>query len=248
MNLIRAAATCQITPLSLKYLYKNSKNMTPKKLISMSAFLQRELSNRLAHRVVELYKLPYGLPNNRNTQKVIRLYDESFHTIRDIPEIDTIEKSHDFSNIISEIKKNHTYLECDIGKAIQEIPKNYIIDHTMLRNQLDSFFISRIGIRALIGNCVALHDTKKDSVIENCNVRHILEDAKEDASNMCSLVYNQKPNIVIHGNNPLEIPYIKGHLHFVFFELLKNSLEATVINAIKKNKEKPYLQPIYVEL
>ena len=58
MNFIKKIAACNVTPLAIKHIYKSSQNITKNTLIKYNGFLHRELPIRLAHRIIELYKLP----------------------------------------------------------------------------------------------------------------------------------------------------------------------------------------------
>ena len=233
MNFIRASAACRATPLTLRTIYNSGKNPTKKKLIKHTAFLHRELPIRLSHRIVDLYKLPNGLPQISHAKKVINLYKESFTRIKNIETPDTIEKSYQFNSIITDIKQRHTHLERDIGRAIQTIPEDAFIDHKLLQKQLDSFFISRIGIRTLIGHSIELHKTidnkKPHGVIEPCSIKTIIKEASFDTNRISQYVYGLSPQINITGpDKDISIPYIPTNLHFVFYEILKNAFQSTL--------------------
>ncbi len=240
MSMIRAAAACRATPLALKTIYNSGKNLTQQKLINHTAFLHRELPIRLAHRIVDLYKLPNGLPQISHAKKVINLYKDSFKRLKNTKLPTTIEQSIEFNNIITDIKDKHTHLEIDIGRAIQTIPEDAFIDHKLLQTQLDKFFISRIGIRTLIGHSNELHKTIKNKkphgVIEPCDVKEIMKDAVFYTNRISNYVYELAPPVHISSpDKSIITPYIPANLNFIFYEILKNSYRATLENeAIKQ--------------
>ena len=229
LNLISKIGSRSITPLSLKYMCRQSKNITPKKLINHANFLHKELPIRLAQRVIDLYKLPYGLPKIGSTKKVIDLYVSSFSKIHNFKKIKTVEEMQNFTKLIKNIKENHKNLEFDISRSIQFISQDGIIDNDLLTKQLNNFFTSRISIRTLISEFVSLSEEQK-SVIEPVNIYNLLSDVSYDAKWLCEQEYAYSPKICIYGDKDYTISYIPNQLYFIFLEICKNSLKATVEN------------------
>ncbi|KAF8551914.1 alpha-ketoacid dehydrogenase kinase [Imleria badia] len=100
---------------------------------------------------------------------------------------------------------------------------------------LDRFYMSRIGIRFLIGQHVALNTQQphKDYVGIICtkaNVHDILQEAIENARFVCEEHYAmfRGPPVQLICPTNVTFPYVPGHLSHIVFELLKNSLRAVV--------------------
>ncbi|KAI6107620.1 mitochondrial branched-chain alpha-ketoacid dehydrogenase kinase-domain-containing protein [Pisolithus thermaeus] len=100
---------------------------------------------------------------------------------------------------------------------------------------LDRFYMSRIGIRFLIGQHVALNSQQphKDYVGIICtqaNVHDIVQEAIENARFVCEEHYAllRGPPVQLICPRNLTFAYIPGHLSHIVFELLKNSLRAVV--------------------
>ena len=105
---------------------------------------------------------------------------------------------------------------------------------------LDRFYMSRIGIRMLIGQHAALlHSTLNPSstpeeyvgvICTKTVLRKIALDAAENAKMVCQDNYGLfgGPEIRLVGNDDVEFMYVPSHLHHMLFELLKNSLRAVV--------------------
>ncbi|KAH0835823.1 mitochondrial branched-chain alpha-ketoacid dehydrogenase kinase-domain-containing protein [Lanmaoa asiatica] len=100
---------------------------------------------------------------------------------------------------------------------------------------LDRFYMSRIGIRFLIGQHVALNTQQphKDYVGIICtqaNVHDILQEAIENARFVCEEHYAmfRGPPVQLICPPDLTFAYVPGHLSHIVFELLKNSLRAVV--------------------
>jgi len=100
---------------------------------------------------------------------------------------------------------------------------------------LDRFYMSRIGIRFLIGQHVALNSQQphKDyvgSICTKANVHDILQEAIENARFVCEEHYAmfRGPAVQLVCPPDLTFAYVPGHLSHIVFELLKNSLRAVV--------------------
>ena len=63
----------------------------------------------------------------------------------------------------------------------------------------------------------------------NCVPRQVAAHAADDAMYMCERAFGFSPEVEFHGSN-LEhsLPYVSSHLYYIMFELVKNSLRATV--------------------
>jgi len=97
---------------------------------------------------------------------------------------------------------------------------------------LDRFYISRIGIRVLIGQYLSLRQPPVENYIglicSKTSPYEIVKRAIDDASFMCSRKYGDSPEVIITGRLDLTFPYVPTHLHYIMLELLKNSMRATV--------------------
>ncbi|KAG1716810.1 hypothetical protein ID866_332, partial [Astraeus odoratus] len=107
---------------------------------------------------------------------------------------------------------------------------------------LDRFYMSRIGIRFLIGQHVALNvqQPHKDYVGIICtkavltstrqSVHDIVQEAIENARFVCEEHYAllRGPPVQLICPRDLTFAYVPGHLSHIVFELLKNSLRAVV--------------------
>jgi pyruvate dehydrogenase kinase 2/3/4 len=95
---------------------------------------------------------------------------------------------------------------------------------------LDGFYLSRIGIRMLIGQHVALKEPRKEAHIglidTRCAPAAVCHDAIEDARSICMREKGGAPEVQIFGDPSFAFPYVPSHLHHMVFELVKNSLRA----------------------
>lgn len=100
---------------------------------------------------------------------------------------------------------------------------------------LDRFFLSRIGIRMLIGQQLALMEGNfvpnyVGIICTNASVREIIQHAVTLAEEICEDTYGlfEGPKVIIECDPNLRFMYIPAHLSHMIFELTKNSLRAVV--------------------
>src|SRR5690606_17213414 len=107
--------------------------------------------------------------------------------------------------------------ETDIGPEISEF--------------LDRFYTSRIGIRMLIGQHIALHDSEQGWVgiiSARTSPVDVAEAAADQAAHLCRLNYGDAPRLEFRGQTDLLFTYFPSHLRHMMFELIKNSFRATL--------------------
>jgi len=104
-----------------------------------------------------------------------------------------------------------------------------------IQDWLDRFYMSRIGIRFLIGQHVALNTLQPDQdyvgiICTKTNVFDVVTEAIENARYICEEHYGlfKGPPVQLVCPENLTFPYVPGHLSHIMFELLKNSLRAVV--------------------
>lgn len=215
-------------------------------LLQIATFLQRELPIRFAHRARELDNMPEGLYQMRSIQMVKHWYMESFADLQQFQfsgPVDDMEKEAAFRKCIHNIKERHADTNVAIAQGLMEFQEEVLTkkafiqdlsDLTSVHEALGRFFMARIGIRMLMGQYLELNSTlgvdgQVGLINERCVPRLVAEDAAADACYMCERAYGFAPEVVFLGSNlNLSFPYVDSHLYYVLFELLKNSLRATV--------------------
>ncbi|KAJ3716093.1 mitochondrial pyruvate dehydrogenase [Lentinula raphanica] len=142
-----------------------------------------------------------------------------------------------FTKMLELIKTRHDPTVTTVAQGVLEWKRSQRARHIGLDMQqwLDRFYLSRIGIRFLIGQHIALntqesHQDYVGIICTNANVHDIIEEAIENARFVCEehyALFSSPPVQLICPKN-LTFPYVPGHLSHIIFELLKNSLRAVV--------------------
>lgn len=98
----------------------------------------------------------------------------------------------------------------------------------------------------LIAQHIELHKPQREGwvgVIQaECKPYEVAQDAIADAQVICKNTYGDAPDVKILGvgASSLQISYVPSHLHYIFFELLKNSMRAVV----EYHKDSSSLPPV----
>lgn len=124
----------------------------------------------------------------------------------------------------------------------------------LIQSFLDRFYMSRIGIRMLIGQHIDLQkpQTRPDYVGVICtktNICNMAQEAIDNARFICEDYYGlyQAPEVKLYCPKNLTFMYVPSHLHHMLFELLKNSLRAVVEGRGEDADEFPPIKIIVAE-
>ncbi|KAF9652219.1 alpha-ketoacid dehydrogenase kinase [Thelephora ganbajun] len=232
--------------LTLRQLVWFGRSMTEDRLIKSANYVRTELPVRISHRLRDMQALPYVVVTKEGVAKVYELYWSAFEKLRKYPPIETLEDNTAFCVFLREILDEH-------GPVIPSLSLGLSLSSQYLApERLDSFMrrmlVSRISRRVLAEHHLALssafhgrdHDPDggdhvgiiytnlkvKDS-IQRC-VRYLTEaaDQSPEEKNPGKAVL-RRHNVVIDGQLDTEFSYIREHLEYIVFELLKNSIRAT---------------------
>lgn len=245
------------TGVSLRYMLDFGSVPSERNMIIAAQFLHKELPIRIARRAIELESLPYGLSEQPAVFKVRDWYLDSFRDLRSFPDIKDMNDERDFTQMIKLIKVRHNNVVPAMALGVQQLrkslnPKLDYEDLDEIHQFLDRFYMSRIGIRMLIGQHVAVHDPNPNP---NCigiihakmSPTQVAKDASEDARSVCLREYGSAPDINIYGDPSFTFPYVPTHLHLMVFELVKNSLRAVQERYMDSDKIAPPIRIVVAD-
>lgn len=144
-----------------------------------------------------------------------------------------------FAKTLQQIKRRHDGVVTTVAQGILEwkrVQQRMQIDST-IQSFLDRFYMSRIGIRMLIGQHIALteqthvkHPHYVGIICTKTNLRDIALEAIDNARFVCEDYYGlfEAPKVQLVCKGDLNFMYVPGHLSHMLFETLKNSLRAVV--------------------
>ncbi|MCJ1443669.1 MAG: hypothetical protein MMC23_004169 [Stictis urceolatum] len=163
-----------------------------------------------------------------------------------------------FSKTLEGIKRRHDSVVTTVAQGILEYKRKrqrMQIDSN-IQSFLDRFYMSRIGIRMLIGQHIALTDQRAEShpnyvgiICTKTNVRELAQEAIENARFVCEDHYGlfDAPKVQLVCRSDLNFMYVPGHLSHMMFETLKNSLRAVVERHGPESGEFPVTKVIVAE-
>ncbi|KAJ7179112.1 hypothetical protein C8R46DRAFT_1072493 [Mycena filopes] len=177
-----------------------------------------------------MQKLPFIVVTQEEVAKVYELYWIAFEKFRLYPPIHTLEENAAFCRFLSTILREHSTVIPSLSLGLSLASPHFSPD------DLDSFMrrmlVSRISRRVLAEHHIALseiHSGKHTSVTHaephvgiiftGLNIKRCIE--------KCANLLRQRgrgwPEIVIDGHVETSFAYIKEHLEYTIFELLKNA-------------------------
>lgn len=227
-------------------------------LVTSSVFLKRELPIRFAHRILELDALPHKLCDMPSIRRVSQWYKTSFREIVAFPQPHDAASEAAFTSLLRSIYERHAPTLVMMARGIYEyrrslgVPLNAplgVIEDDVQR-YLDVFFTSRVGIRTLIAQHLALHEPPTPArvgiISTKCAPRDVLADAVSDARSVAERHFLDVPEVQVHGAADFSFAYVPAYMHHILFELIKNSMRATVETATARGART--LPPIKVIL
>lgn len=238
-------------PIKIKNLLKYDLNLV-KNNTNLKLAFKDDLLVRLAKRSVELENLPYGLSSMPSIGILTKYYLDSFNELH---QFNNLDNDKEMIEILKIIYQRHADTSDRIRQGLKQLNKNLskryeedVFEHlkksgnlpfgsfNKLNNAIDQFYTNRFGVRLLIDQYIN-YDNPNKNFTGVINTRtsplEILEDAVEDSINISKYNYSDYPEININALSNPKLNYIPSHLYYVFFELIKNSIRATMEN----NKE-----------
>lgn len=238
------------TPLTVRELYEfgNRAIASPELTRLQSAqWLYGELPVRLAHRVRELGELPFGLADMPSVIEVRDMYQNSFCDLVESQSPKSAQDEKEFSHMLERIRERHDDVVKLLAKGVIELKEHCGRGggDLEIRGFLDRFYMSRIGIRVLMSHHLALGRQERGmaGVINRvCKPAELIREAINATTSLSYQHYAEAPVVELRGNVDLSFPYIDSHLFLCLFELLKNSLRATV----ETHRDASVLPPVRV--
>ncbi|KAJ1971529.1 hypothetical protein H4R35_005207 [Dimargaris xerosporica] len=238
---VKSYAQQTLRPLSIGELARFGRPpLTDDAILRSARFTQSELPVRLAKRLQGFQRLPFIVGTNPNIHAVYRLYYEAFEVLRSFPPIDTTGQEQEYSQMLQQQIKNLANVIPQVAQGFRECKKYMSSSH--IQKFLDELIHSRIGLRLIGEQHVALHDVNQDyiGIIHTClNPADLLRGYAYYVQNLCEVNYNVAPDFVINGAVDTVVQYVPVHLEYIACELLKNAFRATAEHSKKHQAGRP---------
>ncbi|KAI0677540.1 alpha-ketoacid dehydrogenase kinase [Trametes maxima] len=244
---LEAYASKPATRLTLRQLVFFGKYMNEERLIKSANYVRTELPIRIAHRLRDMQALPYVVVTQEWVAKVYELYWSAFDKFRRYPEITTVEENDAFCVFVRELLDDHKSVIPNLSLGLS------LSSPYLLPDRLDTFMrrmlVSRISRRVLAEHHIALTKFVKSqdrSLQAHEDVGIIsTELSVQDSIDRCVRYLRRRPRdveedaltgplsdadwseVIVDGHKDTRFAYIREHLEYIIFELLKNSFRAT---------------------
>ncbi|KAF8252302.1 pyruvate dehydrogenase kinase-like protein [Wilcoxina mikolae CBS 423.85] len=196
-----------------------------------------------------------GNGNGHSKKSVRRYYATVDEGAQWPPEI--VDYNKRFTKLLQTIKHRHDPVVTTMAMGINEYKRQkqrMQIDNS-IQSFLDRFYMSRIGIRMLIGQHVALNSMPENDdeyvgiICTRTNVKDLAQEAIENARFVCEDYYGlfDAPKVQLVCRPDLHFMYVPGHLSHMLFETLKNSLRAVVETHGSDSEEFPAIKVIVAD-
>ena len=212
-----------------------SKSIKDTHLITISSkHIYKEMPIRFAQRVTDLNNLPFGLSKNHSVNTIREWYLTSFFELTETKEPNTFEESLKFKEIIQKIYFRHSPTLQTMSNGINELKKeNKIsdIEAPMIQKFLNKFYTNRTELRILIEQYLSFFEkSKSDQYFGIVNLqsdpKKIIIKFIDDIQNKSTI--NLDKIINIQTKNNIILPSMDHYLYYIFFELIKNSVQAII--------------------
>ena len=240
--------------------YLDKHMATERILMQVASFIRKEMPIRLACRIQDLDQVPMmrGMPS---VQAVKNTYIQSFLELIQQPKIRTPQDEQAFAGLLGNLYIKHSNILTQMARGAYELREAVKAGKIQGNTQdgqlefenmdechefLDRFYMSRIGIRVLAGQYLALRSEPLPNYVgmicSHTSPYEVVERAIHDVTQMCQRQYGEAPDVEIQGSLHLTFPYIPTHLHYILLELLKNAMRATM----EKHAEADRCPPVTV--
>ncbi|KIK48877.1 hypothetical protein CY34DRAFT_71089 [Suillus luteus UH-Slu-Lm8-n1] len=235
--------------LSLRQLVFFGRSMDEEKLIKSANYVRTELPVRIAHRLRDLQALPYVVVTQEGVAQVYELYWSAFEKFRRYPQVTTLEENEAFCEFLESILDEHApvipSLSLGLSLSSPHLPPDSL-DGFMRR-----MLVSRISRRVLAEHHLALskslgtnslslpEDPHVGIIYTALNLKHSIDkcvallhgrsyDMEDEIGE--SMPNRGWPEVIVDGHIDTKFSYIREHLEYIIFELLKNAITATGLN------------------
>lgn len=238
-RVIEQMASKQSQRVTLRQLTVFGRTISPEKLIKSANYIRQELPVRVAQRLVEFQHLPFIVGSNPHIENTYNLYQLAFDRFRQFPEVTNLEQNREFCTMLHEMLNEHLAVIPQLALGISESTRNSHISPDEADRFMDAMLRSRIGRRVLAEQHITLSEIY-DGEIESLPDFIGIVNTKckgTDVVNKCTNLIRQNfveaygiipPEVSIDGHIDASFTYIPDQIEYIIFELLKNSVEATI--------------------
>lgn len=241
VHVIERLAKKSIQSLTLQSLQKNV-STEPQALIRNADWIREEMKVRFAHRIWDFHRLPHVVNLNPRIHQVYELYCKTFSEFNSFSSIKSTDQEEEFAKLLDVAIKDHGIVidlmregVNDIRQTCPDLANNVILDPF-----LERLFATRISRRVILEHHLAVRAHAHGEVPEKqirefagvvqlqCKPADMIKKVAQQVGQICIQQYGIAPHVKVSGNLETAFAFVPEHLHIILYELLKNSMRATV--------------------
>ena len=230
-SLIQMLAGKRATAMSLRALFETASSQSllsfGARRVSMAQFLHRELPIRMAQRIDELSRLPFGLAQSEDVRWITETYGTHVERLVNTKKPENANEEEAFARAVSEVLVNRVAVPRRLARAVRQTLVNSDERETV-DDAIERFFVSRIGLRLLVEHYLTARAKDGAGEIDAfCKPGQVALETAKVAKDLCERDLGRSPNIDIVGDLDATFTYAPQHCRYVLLELLKNACRAT---------------------
>ena len=158
---VQRYAEMSVDRMTMTRIMSAGTNVNPEKLVVMAQHVQKELSIRLARRLLDMQTLPYVVVANPHIQQVYQMYDRAFSRLVSFPKVTNTRIEAEFVELVKALVQEAVQVVQLLARGMHEARRK--IRQTdqstgLNANQfLADMFMSRISRRVIAEQYIALH-------------------------------------------------------------------------------------------
>jgi len=240
-----AKASVRLMPATMLY---SGRSADGGHLLRGAEYLHKEMPIRLAHRITLFRGLPFIVGCNPSIFAVHDMFIRAFNQITEFPPITDLELDAKFTQLLTDLLDEHKDVISMLAQGFNE-SRVHVQDDQLFKTFLDKILTSRLATRMLCEHHILLHEIMPNQIgiiMINFVPRILIEKTVEHTRKLCLEKYGKAPEVKLGGHLSVTFSYIPQPLDYIFFEVLKNAMRATIESHIDMDSE--HLPPINVTI
>mmetsp|Transcript_4732 Transcript_4732/g.14272 ORF Transcript_4732/g.14272 Transcript_4732/m.14272 type:complete len:289 (-) Transcript_4732:2076-2942(-) len=186
----------EVTQITINQMLELGRNLTSSSLLQNARYVHEELPIRLAHRLVDIQKLPHFAVQGP-FKKIYDIYVDAFDTLSSLPYVRDESDDENFTKILLRLIAESAHVVDALAVGLREAQRraSAIDARVDFDSFIDQLLMSRIGRRVLAEQHIQLHHPKSHAgsfigVIDTeCSTQQCLQKCVREASRICKIRY-----------------------------------------------------------
>eukprot|EP00386_Alphamonas_edax_P011984 GDKI01037628.1.p1 GENE.GDKI01037628.1~~GDKI01037628.1.p1 ORF type:complete len:471 (+),score=154.94 GDKI01037628.1:146-1558(+) len=243
VNSIEKFAKRPVRSITMQQLMKTTSS-APSALVRNAEWIREEMAVRMAHRLFDFNRQPHVMLINPSVKKVYELYLATFDCMMEHPAVHSEVEEREFTKLLQAVVETHGGVVDIMRKGVKELRTSSPDISQHMDFFLERLFVTRISRRVMLEHHLALHSPRPNYagvVSLQCKPADVVKEVAEQVGAICEQTFGLSPEVTVTDSSmskrgvtgrmdgdPTVFPFIPEHLKVIMYEVLKNSMRATV--------------------